>query len=200
MENNIAFITKITYLFFVYLVLAIFIERFVEICVSVLNYIDLKWKGYRLWNRKARKLQGKFERLYGYQGGSTPQIDKMLNWILWKVLVNKPYPGGKDMISASLIRLFTLRTIARILTFLTAIGLTLFIKFHLKVDLISIVKRLFTQSRLLDSLCQHPAVTIFLTAILVSLGSEPLHQIISRLEAAGGKISAEARGGTYGTT
>ena len=197
MDANIGYITAITYVFFIYLVLAIFIERLMEVCVAVFNYVDLKRGWYNVWNRKARSYQKKFDRLYGYQRGKTPQIDKMLNSILWKALSEKPYPGGKEIISAALIRLEYLRIGSRVFAFLVALVFTIIVKATLGFDLVVTVSELIKGSKVLDLLAQREAICILLTAVAISLGSEPLHQMISRFEKMSERRRPAAQGGSH---
>jgi hypothetical protein len=196
MENNIEYITLITYLFFIYLILAIFIERVVEVCVSIFNYFDMKRNWYRIWNKKARSYQKRFDRIYGYQGGHTPQIDRMLNWVLWKALSERPYTGGKEIISAALIRLNYLRISMRLFAFLIALAFTIIIKVELGFDLVDTVKKLLPGSKVLSLLSGQEVLKVFLTAVAISLGSEPLHQLISRFEKMCERKYAPAQGGS----
>ena len=91
-------ITKATYIFFIYLLMAVFVERAVEIFVSIFNYCDLKWKRYRVWNSRAEKYRDKLDRLYNFD--SSTKVNKMFNWLLWGVVTEPAYTGGKMIISA----------------------------------------------------------------------------------------------------
>ena len=194
MDSNIEYITRITYVFFIYLILAILIERVVEVCVSAFNYADLKLDWYRIWNRKAWNYQDRFDRIYGFQGGYTPQIDKMLNWVLWKVLSEKPYPGGKESISAALIRLNYIKIGTRLLAFLIALIFTAVMYRKFDFNFVGTVSKLLPDSEAIRLLAGHAMLSILLTAVAVSLGSEPLHQLIARFEKKSESGKAVAKG------
>ena len=76
--DNIEVITKVTFIFFIYLILALFIERLIEVLVAIFNYFEIKFKFYHFWNRQAERYQLRFERLYGFQGEGGEQRKKCL--------------------------------------------------------------------------------------------------------------------------
>ncbi|MFQ5753626.1 MAG: hypothetical protein ACE5HI_16675, partial [bacterium] len=168
MENNIEVITKITYLFFIYLILAIFVERIVEVFVSVFNYAEFKRNFYEYWNKKALSYQKRFDRLYGYQSGHTPQTDKILNWVLWKVVSEKPYVGGKEIISADLIRLNYIRIITRVFAFVLSLGFAIAIKIKLGIDLVVIIESLLPNVALIGVISKIDLIGVLLTAVALS--------------------------------
>ncbi|MFQ5769873.1 MAG: hypothetical protein ACE5HX_05020 [bacterium] len=196
MENNIEVITKITYLFFIYLILAIFVERIVEVFVSVFNYAEFKRNFYEYWNKKALNYQKRFDRLYGYQSGHTPQTDKILNWVLWKVVSEKPYVGGKEIISADLIRLNYIRIITRVFAFVLSLGFAIAIKIKLGIDLVVIIESLLPNVALIGVISKINLIGVLLTAVALSIGSEPLHQVINRIEKIERRKRATAQGGS----
>ena len=174
-------ITTITYLFFMYLILALFIERSVEVLVSVFYYADhqLGWNKY--WNRKAESHRIRLDKLSGYQGTTGSAFDKMISWLYWDVVAEKPYTGGKSIISASSIRSKYVRLGSRILAFLLALVFACFVYLNFEVDLITV----FEQTANTQLVRLGPGMKVFLTAVLLSAGSEPLHQLITRVEALG---------------
>lgn len=187
MENNIEVITRITFLFFIYLVMAIFIERVLEVLVSVFNYVDLKLKLHNFWNSRAKALQKRFDRLYGFQGSNAPKTEKLLNWVLWKVVAEKPYVGGKEIISAGLVRLNYLRVGSRIVSFILALAFTLALEFKLGIDLVLLVESMLASGgsltyKILGNISQYPILRVIITAAAISIGTEPLHSLISQIE------------------
>lgn len=177
-------ITTITYLFFIYLILALFIERSVEIMVSVLRYADLKLGWYSHWNRLAEASRQRFDRQLLYQGagGGT---EKLLVWLHWDVVTAKAYEGGKDLISADAIRSKYIRITSRILAFLLAATFSGLMYLNFKTDLITI----FQQVSEIELISSGPYLKVFLTAVLLSAGAEPLHQLIVKVENIGKKKS-----------
>jgi hypothetical protein len=69
--SSVGVITKITYLLFLFLILAIFIERSTEIFMSFVKYFDLKQGWYKFWNKQAEKFKLRLDRLYAFQGSDT---------------------------------------------------------------------------------------------------------------------------------
>lgn len=182
MESNLEVITNITYLFFVYLIMALFVERLIEVAVSAFNYFDQKFRGHTFWNRKAEQYRERFDRLYGFHAGRAPHVERLLNWLLWKVLSEKPYPGGKEIVSADLIRMNYVRVGARILAFLVSVGFAWWAKVALDIDLVTVVEKLLPDVRFVDVLARSKFLQILITAAAISVGTEPLHEAISRIE------------------
>ena len=99
--GNIEVITSVTFLFFIYLVLALFVERAVEVIVAVYNYIECKFNLYRFWDHRTIKWQVRLERLYAYQSKSAVMGQQLLDLFLGKILAEEAYKHGKPIISAS---------------------------------------------------------------------------------------------------
>jgi hypothetical protein len=198
--ENIEVITRITFLFFIYLIMAIFVERLLEVLVSVFGYLELKWNLHTFWNRRARVLQQRFDRLYGFQGGDAPNTEKILNWILWKVVTERPYVGGKEIIPAALIRLSYLRVGSRILAFILSLAFTIALEVKLGIDLVLLVESMLTGAggvvyKILGNISDYPILRVIITAAAISIGTEPLHSLISQIE----KMAASKTAATGGT-
>ncbi len=176
--DNVEVITRMTYVFFVYLVLSLLVERTIEVLVAVYNYSEFKAGKFKRWNRKAETYRGRFDRLYGFQGQGALTLRRRLSWVLWKSLTVAPYEGGKETVSADLIRLNFLRVSARVIAFLIALWLTL----DLKLDLVVVLEKAIPEAWLPTFIRKYELVRQLLTAAAISIGSEPLHQIIRNLE------------------
>jgi hypothetical protein len=197
--DNLEVITRITYLLFIYLLLAVFVERLLEVLVSIFNYVELKRNLYPFWNRKAEIYQKRFDRLYGYQGSNAPQTHKILNWVLWKVVSERTYVGGKEIISAELIRVNHIRVGVRVLSFLISLGFAWFIKIKLQIDLVTIIENLLPENVMFGKIVditRFDTLRVLLTAAAISIGTEPLHQIISDFEKFAQRKSTAAQGGS----
>jgi len=175
-------ITTTTYILFIYLILALFVERSVEVSVSIFNYADLKLGWYKKWNAMARNYQKRFDRMYSYRGSEPSHIDRVMNWVLWRVITDKPYPGGKDMILAASIRLNYLRVLSRIFAFLLSLLFVFAIKEMLDIDLVTVLGNIVDDNKILGALDGHNFLKVLISAIAISLGSEPLHQAIRGIE------------------
>ncbi len=197
--DNLEVITRITYLLFIYILMATFVERLLEVLISIYNYVELKLNFYRFWNRKTEIYQKRFDRLYGYQGGNAPQTHKILNWVLWKVISARAYVGGKEIISAELIRANYVRVGVRVLAFLLSLGFAWFIKSNLQIDLVTIIETLLPENvmygKIVD-ITRFDTLRVILTAAAISIGTEPLHQVISEIEKFAQRKSTTAQGGS----
>ncbi|MDZ7740373.1 MAG: hypothetical protein U5Q03_01075 [Bacteroidota bacterium] len=181
-EGSVAVITKITYLLFLFLILAIFIERSTEIFMSVLKYIDLKRGWYRFWNRQAQKFKTRLDRLYGFQGGDTEDKKLLYRWILWKIVSEKPYTGGKDIVAARSVRTQYYRISGRLFALILSLIFSVWVYLVLEIDLVSILNKVSGTT----IVGNFPAwIKIILTAAILTAGSEPMHQLIVKAEKIG---------------
>lgn len=176
-KDNIDVITTLTYIYFVFLLVALIIERILEVLMAIFNYFELKTNLQELWNWKARKYQARYERLYGYQGAYSEK-KKIFDTILWKVISEPAYPGGKPIISANLIRLSYVRVTTRLLSLYLAFILV----YSQGLDLFQVLNIIIPQKFAAVSTPQFQGFRYFVTALLISIGTDPLHQLISRVE------------------
>ncbi|MGM0532777.1 MAG: hypothetical protein ACQER7_15625 [Bacteroidota bacterium] len=177
-------ITQITYLLFLFLVLAVFVERATEIFMSILKYADLKLGWYRFWNKQAEKFKDRLDRLYRIQGENTDDKKLLYKWILWNVVSDEPYKGGKAVVAAKSIRTQYYRIISRMFAFVLSLVFSIWVYHYLGVNLIDILENVggYETSGNLDNLLW---LKIFLTAGILTAGAEPLHQLIRRAERRG---------------
>lgn len=177
--NNIEVITLATYIFFIYLVMAILVERVLEFLMSVYNYYEFKFAWYdKFWNAKARALQQRFDRLYNFQGASPGRTEQIFNWVLWKVISDRPYEGGREVVSADLVKLNYVRIITRVFAFFLSFVLVLI----LKLDMIDIIYNAIPEAKILSFVTDVKIIRYILSAAAISIGTEPLHHFISRIE------------------
>ncbi len=181
-SGSAAVITKVTYLLFLFLVLAIFIERSTEIFMSVLKYIDLKRGWYKFWNRQASKFKTRLDRIYGFQGGDTEDKKLLYRWILWRIVSEKPYTGGKDIVAARSVRTQYYRISSRLFALLLSLIFSVWVYLVLEIDLVSILNKVSGTTIVGD----FPAwIKVILTAAILAAGSEPMHQLIVKAEKIG---------------
>ncbi|MCK4662356.1 MAG: hypothetical protein KAT68_05795 [Bacteroidales bacterium] len=180
--TSVAIITKITYLLFLFLILAIFVERTTEIFMSIVKYLDIKRGWYKFWNRQAEKFKVRLDRLYGFQGSDTEDKKLLYRWILWNIISEKPYTGGKDIIATKSVRTQYYRIISRIFALVLSLLFSIWVYRFLKIDLVTILNKV-SETILIGKLA--PWVKIVLTAAILTAGSEPLHQLIKRFEKVG---------------
>lgn len=185
-------ITKATYIFFIYLLMAVFVERTVEIFVSIFNYCDLKWKRYRVWNNRAEKYRDKLDRLYNFD--SSTKVNKMFNWLLWGVVTEPAYTGGKMIISAQTIRTKSLQIYCRVCSNVISLVLVLVLYYGFDITMIDAISRVTIGSDSISTATvaffqRNVLLGVVISAVLVALGVEPLHNIIGKIEKAGKKKS-----------
>ena len=185
-------ITKATYIFFIYLLMAVFVERAVEIFVSIFNYCDLKWKRYRVWNSRAEKYRDKLDRLYNFD--SSTKVNKMFNWLLWGVVTEPAYTGGKMIISAQTIRTKSLQIYCRVCSNLISLVLVLVLYYGFDITLIDAISRVTIGSDSISTATvaffqRNALLGVVISAALVATGVEPLHNIIGKIEKVGKKKS-----------
>ena len=192
METTVDVITKITYVFFIYLLMAVFVERTVEIFVSIFNYCDMKWKRYRVWNNRAEKYRDKLDRLYNFD--SSTRINKMFNWLNWGIVTEPAYTGGRLIISAQTIRTKYLQVYCRVFANIVALILVLILHYHYEIRMVDAISRVLFNSdsitgSTIDFLRNNEFVAILLTTVAVAAGVQPLHSMIANIEKAGKKKS-----------
>ncbi len=180
-------ITQFTYLFFLYLIIAVFVERVVEVFVSCMKYADIRLDGYRIWNRKTEQLRAKLDQLYNMQGDGNDDKKKLFSWILWTVVSDKPYTGGKEIISALSVRAQYYRLICRIFGFGISLLLAVYLQRTIGTDLVVLFQKVSGYDLFGIEMQEERFVwiRIIITAAVLSAGSEPLHQLIKKFETIG---------------
>lgn len=189
--DNIQVITEVTYVFFVYLILALFVERLIEVLVAIFNYIEIRFKFYRFWNRQAGRYQLRFERFYGFQDEGAKKKKKLFDWVIWKTIIEPSYAGGKYIISSNLIRLSYIRVGTRLLAF----SLALLLVVSQGLNLVEVIEKLIPMAKKVSVVTQSSFIRLFLTAFAISIGTEPLHHLIGRIEKVAEKKAVSATGG-----
>jgi hypothetical protein len=198
--DSVEVVTFITYIFFVYLLLAVFVERTVEVLVAVFGYLELKFHWEKFWNTKADRYEERFNRLYAFAGARDAKKSKVLDWILWKVIVDRPNVGGKDIVSADLIRMNYLKIGSRVAAF--GISFALVLTQWDTLDVVQIAKLALEKKAVppvlispLENLMGLYWFRVILTASLLTIGSEPLHELIKKVEARFERKTKELAGG-----
>ncbi|NOX36700.1 MAG: hypothetical protein GXO78_04105 [Calditrichaeota bacterium] len=193
--DTVEVITLITYIFFVVLVLATFVERALEIAMAGFKYLEFRLGWAEVWNRLAVRYARRLDRLYGLQGSQGQAWQRFLDRLFWRLVSESPVPGGRRILSARLIRLNYLRVITRLVAF----GLSLILVLALKIDLIEYIIQLlsgaYPQVKIISSIIESKAVHYGLTALAISIGTEPLHQFLVRIEELEKRRRAKIEGG-----
>ncbi len=177
-ETYMDVITIATYIFFVYLLLGTVVERLSEVFVAVYKYVELKMGWREHWNKKAQQYQRRLDNLYRLQAEGTGKSIQTFSWLLWTVVTEPQYPGGRERVSARLIRQNAIQLGTRILAVVAALILI----FALQVDLFAMIVRALPGVELGSIFIQNPWMGKVLSAVAISIGTEPLHHIITRVE------------------
>jgi len=180
--DNLELITLVTFIFFIYLLIALLIERALEVLMALFNYAELKWGWYQFWNRQARRYQKTLHHYYKASSAHGSAVGRLFVTILSRVITETPTPGGRPIVSAELIRLNFVRVGTRLLALILALVLV----FWQNLDFLELVyqsfERAFPGQKIIEFILASRGVRLFLTAAAISVGSEPLHQIISSFE------------------
>lgn len=164
---------SVTQIYLIVLVLALLVERFMEVLMECWNYLEWKADLNELWNRRAEALRRKFELKARSQVLSQKLDISGLIYQLRHVILShkKGYSGTIPIISADQIRQVVLSTSARIVASLLGIALCL----AAGVNLVEILGIGFLQS--------WPGfVQVTVSGVVIGLGAEPVHNIISSVE------------------
>ncbi len=170
-----AFITRVTAVFFSYLVAALLTERFTEAAMASLKYAELKLHRPD-WPAIGEKVRLRLERYYRLQTADRRGL-AVVDGLL-KTLITVPDAGDRRLLSVDLIRKYYYRLISYGLTFSAA----LILAFSLRYDLVAVITQAYPETARILAPRPYPAVNVLLSAVAISLGVQPLHQVISRIE------------------
>lgn len=186
METTIDVITKITYIFFIFLLMAVFVERTVEILVSFYNYFEFQFNGHEKWNKRAEKYRSKFDNMFKYSA-TEPSKNNILNWMLWGIITEPSYTEGKYIISAQSIKTRFLQVYSKIFANGIALGLILILYYKYETSFVDVVLKVLPKTPTLAFFETHAVVNIIISSVVVASGVAPLHGFINRIEKIGQK-------------
>ncbi len=190
-------ITLVTYVFFIFLILAIVTERMVEILISFFKYLEYKTHFYPYWNKRAIALSKKLSTLSSFQleGDSSGKIAQLFFWQFLKSTVSSD--SAKNFkISTQLVRMRSIQFISRVLTI--AIGILLsyaFYRSNQSVDLITVINERLTFIPLATLEKMSVNYKILISGLIIGTGVEPIHKMISNFEKSADKKTKEVKRG-----
>jgi hypothetical protein len=172
-------ILDVTVLFTLALALAFLIERFLEVLVSLFHLLDSRLDWHTFWTSRAFKLRDRLEKkLKVYEYVAPQYAAKILNRF-HEVILESPgrYSGTIPLIAGDLVRALWVKVITKIVGIFLGIGLTLF----MKIDLVSIWRAAAGDN---VAWLSHLPLTVsyIFTGIVIGLGAEPVHKIITYIE------------------
>jgi len=180
--NSVEVVSAVTYIFFVALVLALFVERLMEILVAAFKYLEWRFKWEAFWNRLAEALAVRLEGIIRYQQTVAPWMAALVQQIFRRFLAEPAYPGEPWKIDAAQVRKYGIRAVVRMAAFAVSLILVLALKLDLVALVVHVLKLLYPIAGYLDFLTSSQAIHYLLTAAVISIGTEPLHTLIVRFE------------------
>jgi len=192
MENQTAgdVILHVTYLYLLILLLALLVERIMEVLMACYDALEYKCGWYRWWQRRAEKLRARFARRAAGATFGTADASALL-YLIRDVLRGKKegYSGLLPIISPQLVRHAAVAASARVVASTLGIALCA----ATKIDVV----RTFNIDLQIDYLTKWPAaVTLIISGVIVGLGSEPVHSLIQEVERRRKRKEAQAEAGT----
>ncbi len=165
------------------LLLAMLIERVLEIVRSTVDYFEAKSGNAGKWTKKAETIRNNIElRLDAAKAGNPQDFSLVMRLLTWYINRNESAVGGAFVISVDKIRMLTLKVRCKMI----AVVLGLVFAALLQIDLFELV-------RLSQILAADPNTIIdyqprwygiVLAGISMGFGAGPLHKIITALEKA----------------
>lgn len=173
-------ILEVTYLLLLVLLLALLIERAMEVVMTCWNWLELRFNGHTFWNRRAERLKDRFAK----RVATTLDYSSVRAlWLHHRIdhYTDTPQqvsPGRTVVFSSRAVRHVFVRTFAFVVT--TVLGILLCSLAGL--NLVEIVKELMNpfEIPLLDWLGERAQLIV--SGLVVGLGAEPVHRIIKGLE------------------
>lgn len=154
------------------LLIALIIERLLEILKASLDVIEVKFDGHRFWNNRAYELQARWESLLEHRPSQ-----KLMNRLgLAPVQLENSAYRQAPSISSLRLRNTTLTYAAKVF----GITLGVCIAWLAEIDIFVLVNQLTGNEN--TSPLFGPWFTKTCTGVAMGLGAGPLHSIIARLE------------------
>lgn len=172
-------ILQVTYIYMLTLLLALTVERILEVLNAAWNFVEWRFDLHKFWTRRAQRLQQKFEE-YAYSRLWHHFVD--LSGLLFQLrkvkLENKPgHSGVVPIISGDLVRNTAVVALNRTL----GVGMGILFCFLTQINLVKVV----AQELKLDYaiITGMPAwLGMVFSGIFIGAGSEPVHHAIVALE------------------
>jgi hypothetical protein len=177
--NSIDVLKNITALFALCLALSLLVERFLEILKTVLDLVDDRLKGKRLWTRLSFKMKKRLESKVGVfeyvdPKHSTAAIMRFEHLLLG---IQDGYTGTVPVISGDLLRAAAIKVACK----LAGIGLGIGLAFWFGIDLVRVWQEAAGVDMSSTPFLSTP-LRILASGIAIGLGSGPVHKIIKAIE------------------
>ncbi len=173
-------IYEVTVLFALAIALSFLIERFLEILKAFYDALDSKFDWYKFWTVRAFKVRDKLENklkvveLLGKKKTATV-LDKFREKLMNQ---SEGYDGNVPVISGDLVRVVTIRAVAKTIGIIVGIGLA----FWMEVDFIKIWQESMSDSSLWTLEIKSPDLRVAISGVIIGVGSSPLHKVIISID------------------
>jgi hypothetical protein len=172
-------ILQVTYIYMLTLLLALTIERMLEVFNAAWNFVEWRFDLHKFWTRRAQRLQDKFEQhAYSRLWRHFFDVSGLLFQLRKVRLEDKAgHSGLVPIISGNLVR----NTVVVAVNRTAAALLGILFCFLTHINLIAVVhKELKLNYKIITQMPVWLAIT--LSGIFIGLGSEPVHHAIQALE------------------
>jgi hypothetical protein len=163
------------------ILLALLIERLLEVARSIADYYEVRYGDTRKWTRKAEQIRSNIElRLDTAKAGDQQEFSVVMGLLTWYVHRSTPDEHGAFVISADKIRKLTLRV--RYKAYAVVLGIAC--AWLLDIDVVELVKAAQTLAGNLSAEVRYEPHWhgVLMAGIAMGLGAGPMHKIITALE------------------
>lgn len=174
-------ILTLTYLYLLVLLLALLIERTMEVLMSLWEFLELKFEWHTIWNRRAARLKDSFAGKVIEQLGTKRVVALEIGRRTKQYTnhVREVTPGNTVVFSAESVRRVFVRTVAFVITSVLGILLCNWAG----INLIALVREALAPTTIPMLEIVGPRIQLVISGLVVGLGAEPVHRMIKRLEA-----------------
>lgn len=173
-------ILNLTYLYLLVILLALLIERVMEVIMVCWNLFELKLNSHHYWNRRTKRLMDKFSSEVQSRFASTSFTLLGINRRIkhYTETEDEIIPGRTVVFSSKAVRHVFVRTFAFIVTSVLGVLLCYFAE----INVIELVREALQPNAipLLDSLGS--PLELIISGLMIGLGAEPMHRVIKGLE------------------
>lgn len=173
-------VLKVTVLFTLVLALSFLIERFLELLKAIFDKIDSHYDWHIKWTKWSEKVRDKIEhKLRIFEYVKPKDAAKVLNRVReFLIKDSNGNTGAVPVLSGNLLRAVYIKVAGKIIGILAGIGLA----FWMGIDLICIWQESSGGSLFWDLNISSEFWRIFLSGVIMGLGSGPVHKIITTIE------------------
>jgi len=162
------------------LILAIIVERMLEIAKSIYDYIDMRNNLSHCWTQRANKIRDRLEiRLDNAKRGDQQQFDLVMRLASRYLVASDPNKGGGIAVSSDKVRAVVIKLRLKFAAVLLGIGCA----WLFNIDIIALVDMsLLKAEDQVHATYETHWFGIVIAGISIGFGSGPMHNLITMLE------------------